>query len=184
MKKSKYALLLLMFVFVLAFGSVAMADVVVTDKDGNEHTLPDIPSEVGNYLIRHDSFGYSLYVIDNTEFFYGGADTSLKIYGTTPTYYLTDSVWEKGGTYNTDGVQIGLVSTIIYSTVDLVNRSDGSVFFQAPKGLVLQTALRPINLGGTLSEVILLLPLVLLAIVLYLGLRKALNFVYQVLWKA
>ena len=48
----------------------------------------------------------------------------------------------------------------------------------------LKKVLQMTSLGGVLSQVILLIPLVILVVVSYLGLRKCLNFVLTVLKRA
>lgn len=186
-------ILLLTFVFVFSFGCVAMADTTYRDKDGNDIvTVPDMPddikSKLGDEYVVYYRSDYSGELI-----FYSGIPTyvggGIYDFGLSGEIYRVQYVGSNksynGGSITLPyKVSLALESfPLIYSTSDVLS-SDGSVFFQAPKAPVLQTVLRPINLGGSLSEVILLIPLVISAVLLYLGLRKALAFVLSQLRQA
>ena len=71
---------------------------------------------------------------------------------------------------------------ILYSNVDIVNKANNNeIFFQgAPKNLV-QVMEREQMEVKTLKQIILILPLTLVVVVSFLGLRKALNWLLKLL---
>ena len=170
----KLIMLFLTLMFVISMSVVALADVKFTDfRDGSELVLPDLPSDVGKYYVILQNAYDKCYVI----YIYDEPKVMDEIVYQKKSYFLKDGEWHTSGngTYGFD--------RLCYSSFDII-KSDGSVFFQAPKMGALKKVLQMTSLGGVLSQVILLIPLVILVVVSYLGLRKCLNFVLTVLKRA
>lgn len=188
--KNKFIVLLLTFVFVLSMSLVALADVDVKDSEGNVvATVLDFDSLVSdsdNYTILHPNdynLNYLLVYDKGAKLTYNSSTHKFNLSsGSVKLYrYWTISQspeWELFETASSDFCLSGLSGslTFYYTTADIIS-SDGTVFLKAPKVGALQTVVKTINLGGVLSQVISLIPLVLLVVILYLALRKALNFV-------
>lgn len=203
MKKcKKYALLLLTIVFVFMFSVIAFADVTYKDKAGKEIvTIPDMPEEYqkklgADYVVFYKDWGKghfsvryikgTLTMMNDGAYQQSGNDDDL--------LYQTEYDSGPGGynvpvnqTYKQLGSNVykwhPSVYVPIYATQDILSY-DGSVFFQPPKVPKLTAVLKMTNLGGALSEVISLMPLVLLAVTSYLALRKAYSFVLMQLRKS
>lgn len=204
MKKIKCKILLiLVFAFVLASATVAFADTTFKDSAGKEIvTIPDLPdaykeklgSNYAVFLYKWDSGPYNVrFVRGNCKLARDGCyevpETSEDDY-----VYVFDYESATGGfntpyerTYKSLGVTTYRWSPAryipIYATQDILSY-DGSVFFKPPKAPKLTAVARMTNLGGVLSEVVSLMPLALLVILLYLGLRKGLNFLSTALRRA
>lgn len=204
MKKIKCKILLiLVFAFVLASATVAFADTTFKDSAGKEIvTIPDLPdaykeklgSNYAVFLYKWDSGPYNVrFVRGNCKLARDGCyevpETSEDDY-----VYVFDYESATGGfntpyepTYKNLGVTTYRWSPSryvpIYATQDILSY-DGSVFFKPPKAPKLTAVLKMTNLGGALSEVISLMPLVLLAVTSYLALRKAYSFVLMQLRKS
>lgn len=184
MKRKPKILLLLVLIFSLVFGSVAMAsDTIDIMCDDATYTMPAISDIVGDkeYMIftyTEVEGAYSLVVAEN------GAKFCVSEYDVVA--YDVDNVRCSLNTYriNKEGewarwsdVSIGITwDKVIYSTVDVYDADTDVVFFRAPKVGILSPVVRKITLTGALTQVVLLIPLVTLVIVSYLALRKALNF--------
>lgn len=78
----------------------------------------------------------------------------------------------------------GSSGCIFYSTVDIYD-TDGTIFFQAPLTLTpLAKIVEESNPKGILGEIIVILPLIIVVVVSFLGLRKALTLLLEVFHRA
>lgn len=213
-KYKKYMLLLLTVIFMFALSGVALAadDMQTITKDSVTYEFPDVKGCDGaldEYMILNVTSGNSgIYVffgqwyVNNTTEPHGLMALDTKASGKAfYAYYIEGKGWCKyagiGGcslSAPSSREFAQLTSTnfdILYSTYDVkvatgatIDTVTDEVFFKAPPVGQLKTILKRINLGGALSEVVSLMPLVLLVILLYLGLRKGLSFLSTALRRA
>lgn len=201
-KYKKYMLLLLTVIFMFALSGVALADVTYKDKSGKELvTIPDMPEEYqknlgSDYVVFYKDWGkghFSVRYIKGTltmmsdgTYQQSGSDDDL-LYQVEYDSATSGYNVPMNRTYKEWGSNVHKWSPStyvpIYATQDILSY-DGSVFFKPPKAPKLTAVARMISLGGVLSEVVSLMPLVLLVILLYLGLRKGLNFLSTALRRA
>lgn len=201
-KYKKYMLLLLTVIFMFAFSVAALADVTYKDKSGKELvTLPDMPEEYQkklgtDYVVFYKDWGSGhfsvryikgvLTMMKDGCYQQSGSDDDL-LYQVEYDSATSGYNVPMNRTYKEWGSNVHKWSPStyvpIYATANIMNYDD-TVFFQPPKAPKLTAAVKRINLGGALSEVVSLTPLVLLVILLYLGLRKGLNFLSTALRRA
>ena len=188
-RKKKLIFLFLTFVLTLMMSLAAYADVDIKDSDGNVvATVADIDTLEGyqnDYIIleRNDAiwvlFGkFNAWIKPGYDLYLKSSDVAYSY-----VYNPNTSKWQSGTCGSSFNFDCGNLKKVYCSTYDIVYTSDsssdvaGTVFFKAPKVGALQAVVKTINLGGVLSEIVSLMPLVLSVIILYLGLRKGLNFV-------
>lgn len=188
-RKNKLIFLFLIFVLTLMMSLAAYADVDIKDSDGNVvATVADFDNLEGyqdDYILLERSDGIWLLFGKFDAWIKSGYDMYLKASDTASTYLYNPntSSWMSNVVNSSISFDCARLNAVYYSTYDIVYTSDsssdvaGTVFFKAPKVGALQTVVKTINLGGVLSEIVSLMPLVLSVIILYLGLRKGLNFV-------
>ena len=165
------------------------ADVEIKDSDGNVvATVADIDTLEGyqdDYIILERNDGIWVLFGNFNAWIKPGYDLYLKSSDVAYSYIYNPntSKWQQGACGPSLAFPCGHLKKVYCSTYDIVYTSDSSssvastVFFKAPKVGALQTVVKTINLGGVLSEIVSLMPLVLSVIILYLGLRKGLDFV-------
>lgn len=213
-KYKKYMLLLLTVIFMFTFSAAALAadDMQTITKNGVTYEFPDVKGCDGaldEYMILNVTSGNSgIYVffgqwyVNDTTKPYSLMALDTKASGKAFfAYYIEGKGWCKyagiGGcslNASSSGEFAQLTSTnfdILYSTYDVkvatgstIDTVTEKVFFKAPPVGQLKMIVKRINLGGALSEVVSLTPLVLSVILLYLGLRKGLNFLSTALRRA
>lgn len=187
--KNKLIVLFLTFVFVLSMSMVAFADVDIKDSGGNVvATVPDIDTLEGyqnDYIILECNDGiwvlfgkFNAWIKPGYNLYFKSSDVAYSY-----VYNPNTRKWQSGVCGSGFNFDCQHLKKVLCSTYDIVYTSDsssdvaGSVFFKAPKVGALQAVVKTIDLGGVLSEIVSLMPLVLSVIILYLGLRKGLNFV-------
>lgn len=212
-KKYMLLLLTVIFMFALSGVALAADDMQTITKNGVTYEFPDVKNIDGatdDYIIFNRNnkkagienlcvlFG-KWYYVDN----YYNLKTFITSDGSAFARMLGDGRWwidpcskkseDSGWKYYTYADNVAdFEYTILYSTYDIkyatsidsVNSVTDEVFFKAPPVGQLKMIVKRINLGGALSEVVSLMPLVLLAVTSYLALRKAYSFVLMQLRKS
>lgn len=188
-RKKKLIFLFLTFVLTLMMSLAVYADVDIKDSDGNVvATVADIDTLEGyqnDYIILERNNTICVLFGNYNASIKPGYSLYLKCSGTGSVYVYNKNTgsWRDSVVNGSPAFDMSGLKAVYYSTHDIVYTSDsssdvaGTVFFKAPKVGALQAVVKTINLGGVLSEIVSLMPLVLSVIILYLGLRKGLNFV-------
>lgn len=188
-RKKKLIFLFLTIVLTLMMSLAAYADVDIKDSDGNVvATVADIDTLEGyqnDYIILERNDGIWVLFGKFNAWIKSGYDLYLRSSDVAYSYIYNPNTrrWQAGTCGSSIGFPCGHLKKVYCSTYDIVYTSDsssdvaGTVFFKAPKVGALQVVVKTINLGGVLSEIVSLMPLVLSVIILYLGLRKGLSFV-------
>lgn len=194
-------LLMILLVVVMTFGMTltSFADFVIKDKSGAVlATLPDLPDDLKeNYVIHVNNYSdgrivYSLTTSDNEigiirrpeylDVLYDcKVGLSIYIIQTKSADKDKKLEWQHYATdYAVNNYCIDETATILYTNSDLYLFDQGAktdtVFFKAPKVGALQKAVKKMDLSGPVYQVLSLMPLALSVVVLYLGLRKSLQF--------
>lgn len=171
----------------------------------NEVVFPAFPEPVEgrsstHYLITFNSVtgNYVLYKPLNPQTMYvtvQGNDLILNFGGPTISY-----IWkagEGGNSWITQSRELGISTRrviisgynegtveFLYSSFDLYY-SDGSIFFQrAPIKVSFSTQMKRIQMGAVLETVAKMVPVVMIAVVGFLGFRKAFNLLLKVFHQA
>ena len=93
--------------------------------------------------------------------------------------------WEKYGEIpGTEGTQTTLYhdrDTMLYSSIDLIYE-DGTIFFQrTPIKVNFSNQVKELEMGAVLKTIVKVIPMVMIAVVGFLGFRKAFNLLLRVL---
>lgn len=192
--KKIYFIFLLVLMFLLLICTSCFASTTYTDVNGIVHTLPDLPDDVGSnpYLVsRCEKYNnYALLYTKDTNFSKFVYDTSNNSFAPCDSsgkqceyIYLaeTDSLdnptkWNIRGSWGL--LQPASSHYIIYSNHDIYN-TDGTIFFHpAPQGIVAQQV-EEVEMSQALQEILGILPLILVVVVSLVGLRKALQMLFN-----
>ena len=198
MKYKKIILILFLLIFIL-FPTTTKASFVV-DNNGTSVELADLPidlyTEHLHYLIVYNNFGYHLYYYigeDFGEFKYDGRS----IYGT----YNDGTIIGKEGMVLSDysfssnswgslkpWIDLSGSGTVCLKGNDNVYHEDGSIFFRfAPLGQVGEIMEKVVQEEETplvLIQIMKILPMILVVVVSFLGLRKCLRILLMLLRQA
>lgn len=188
-------LLVLTVVCSLMFGNVAMATEATTSgsslveiKNGLEG-YPEFPASDYRYcFVLSDAKGTHLYYTTvglhtyprdgYCNSWYANAEKDLRF---DYVYYVLDGdSWSYKTAYQNTGGLTFSNSVLLYANYGVKNLSTDEVFFQeAPSSSKTVAGLMPEQMAEmTMSEILTLIPIVLSVILLYLGLRKGLSFLW------
>lgn len=186
LKNKKVLLLLLIFLILFIFSSNIFA--VVLDVNGSQVELPDINFKHyvvlkgDNYYLMalDDVYSESANVCkaDNSSYKYcEGVTTSNDNYLIKfPYYSLNGNEWNLV-TSVSNWTASGL--SVIYSTENIYYNDE--IFFQkAPQGVLTQIV-EQVEMREVMTEIVKIIPLIIVVVVSFLGLRKALQMLSKVL---
>ena len=206
-KKLSIVFLVILFLFILTSSCFASIDFNYKNEDVS---LPDIPLDehctstirVNPYILRWDEYWgcYSFWICkswnNSTSYFYAdNGDIGRPKYinfkdfngnnGTFLCYRLdSDGKWkfiEETKRINTDGD----FSSIAISSKDIYKDEEKSeIFFQVTSLTHLGEIVKEAEPQETIMEIVKILPLILVVVVSYLGLRKALRLLSMLLHQA
>lgn len=189
LKNKKVLLLLLIFLILFIFSSNIFA--VVLDVDGSQVKLPDINFK--HYVVLKGD-NYYLMALDDV---YSesanvckAGDSSYKYCEGVTT--SNDNYLIKFPYYSLNGNEWNLVTSVsnwtagglsvIYSTENIYYNNE--IFFQkAPQGVLTQIV-EQVEMREVMTEIIKIIPLIIVVVVSFLGLRKALQILSMVLHRA
>ena len=192
MKIKKISILFLIVLILLLFTTVSKAAITV-EFNGETVELPDLPLEVTSdmhYLICNNIYGWHIYYYQGTDFYkfeydYSNITKDNAVYAVNingellPTSRIIDlkgNSWTSSKEWDRLGQGLSILAGNEY-----VYHADGTVFFRpAPVGK-LGEILEPIPMKETVFPMIRLLPMILMMVVSYLGLRKALRLLSTLL---
>lgn len=194
-----FVFLVVLFSVLILFTTIVSATTEtfnITGFDGNEYSLPSLPEDLINekyYVITTDKYGHhhiycfneslSIDYTSSSSFIYFNGDGDAKC----THYYYTD-IWQKNEIDKGSQSKDSSVK-VIYSSDNLLKYKDqlssGEDFFYNPPKVEIQGTLALIMqetpLEGVLTEIVEILPIVLMTIVGLIGLRKALAMLLTVL---
>lgn len=186
--------ILSVFLFVaFVFTSSVFASSDLSANNGNIYTLPDFTDEMKqypNYLIFVENNGalFNLvFLVDDNGYFYNDS-TGIHSYGrlllcsSTGDNYYNSRYEVSSGTIAKIGQPI-TSSSVFISSVDIykdVNKNE--IFFQKPPIPALVEIMKQEKAEmKTIQEILGILPLILVVVVSFLGLRKALSWLLTLL---
>ena len=166
------------------------------DFNGNDCSASDIPSSIDvshGFLLKPNGGSWSYLIVALDDFCYAflsdNGDT-VHLYGNFDLYKIKGSSYDYESTKNynssvADGSNnVGTLSQFTYSTFTIyTNSTKEKVFFQGPSVLVkiMKTELAE---KKTVQEILGVLPLIIVVVVSFLGLRKALQMLSTLLRRA
>lgn len=180
--------------------SGCFASFVVTYEDINI-SIPDLPFSLEDttqnvflyVTYRTDAYSESspyygtpyyqtLYLIttDASDFYYNNFNCTLYTYSKGFNGKLSNSLdsgeWSSGVTGSYSALKNRTNMSLIFSTCDVLDK-DGSVVFQATPQVegIIAKQIQPEEMNKTLQEIVGILPIVMIVVVSYLALRKALK---------
>ena len=187
MFKNKKIILIFFFIFIFFFLSYrnVFASFSV-EYNGETLELPDLPDGLlENYFILSSGSSYRIYTSDY-EFTYKESRGYLTLENGSCQYCtLFFGSWDDwAGSSGASGVSD--INAVVYSNFDIKDSSGNVVFLSSPQqGEEAQVILAPVvaqvEMSQTLSETVKLLPLIIVVVVSFLGLRKALRMLFRVL---
>lgn len=196
MKRKFLIVLLIVFAILISFASSCFASFGENPVEctfGEYTFLVDggIPADKNVLLLKGGERNYQLFVLDK--------DCKVTINERGSTYftggcYSFESCWVASEPYefygnHIDRSNVGVtwgVDTYLYSTVDVTNSKGEVVFPKAPQeGVILAPIVEEIpEMAEVLAEILEVLPIVIMTIVGLIGLRKALQVLFNFLHNA
>lgn len=203
-KRIIFILFLILFVM-LFFSNVNYAFQTEIEYDGNKYIsdIPEMYDEYEYYFLWQDGEGsrfYTLLLANSPFVFTYNDDTNTQGNITTSdgsSFLRTQGMWYSNSQTvifkTTDGYPFTQTSHGLNPSLlpnynvnhNVINTKDGSVFFQAPlEEGILATTLQETPLEEVTQEIMLILPLIIVAVVSLIGLRKAWRLLSKLLRKA
>lgn len=168
-------------IFVLFFAlMVFVAPSIKVDAAVN---YPPIPSVDGftEYVVFTNDYGNGELVLfpsgNDPVYSDSGSKAGLQFYSTVKRYVISDGQWNFIGDSVRPLFHTLKLSQLEYSSID-IRFSGGGVAFEKKNvpALVLPPAFQGVEMGAVMKIVLEVTPIVVLSIVSFLGLRKALSF--------
>ena len=206
-KKIFFSLLLFMFLLIINICPVRAEDIETIETvqpeyyyfngwNGVPYTVLSLPDAILNYkhyiIIAEKEEDMPLYLFCFNNSLSITHDESFDTYCfddsiTGKMFKYQNNTWEEYGEQGTYSLSAG--SMVVNSCIDLLGYSNDfnnpEGFFYKPLPLETQGTLAPVvhkvEMQGVLKEILLIIPLIIVVVVSFLGLRKALKTLFQVL---
>jgi len=183
-----------LFDFSIVFGSSGGYTYVSPPQEVIDliHTIPEYSSGEYEFFLKYKDGVYNVYFLEKTyisenTFVHLGSDSSgipaIFIENYSPTfitrYNISNNTLSVRG--STDGRKLGqsfVTENCLYMYSSIPIYADGSketIFFQEPPTVILAPVLRTVEMKEVLKEILGLIPIVMIVVVSYLALRKALQ---------
>lgn len=157
--------------------------------------LPALPEDGRNgYLIIFSSYynRYELFTFNNNnddimlhDFYGAHVDSSILFPSDYTRYYYSEGKWEEFYSSSKDSSSLINLSDVKYSTCNIVREDTGKVVFtKAPIRVSLTELVQRAKVGAVMETVKKMVPTVMIVVVGFLGLLKALTLLKNILRRA
>ena len=194
MKYKKLTLVFLVIIFLIVFSTFSSASFTV-NHNGENVFLPDLPIDTSNvymhYVVCYNRFGYHLVYYESNDFSRFVINSRALITLDSDGNPVTDGS-VKLVTYNDDTKSWGSVQDwgdltpspdVVFNCNENIYTEEGELFFPQPPlslGEIVETS----QMEKVLQQIVTILPLILVVVVSFLGLRKALQMLLTLLHQA
>ena len=196
MKYKKLSIVFLLIVLLFVFPTISKATITV-EYNGETVELPDLPFDPLktdiHYLITHNRYGYHIYYNEDPNFYrfrysYSDLTSDMAVYAVNENDELLSNsrLMDLQGdkwTASKEWDKLGTDVSILKGNENVYN-DDGTIFFRpAPVGK-LGEIVEKTPIQETLLQIVKILPLILVVVVSFLGLRKCWRLLSMLLHQA